>query len=136
LVSKHLNISNQYANVPPFLPSTDSPVLDNIESDCQFFAWDFEEFSNVQQVFDMPRSRYAMEDPDYTPWYVGWANCDKEAGEVLREHYQRPSFLPDEAEMGGRDWFFIGTPGFGAPFHIDEVRHPSWQAQVKYYLRK
>ena len=25
-----------------------SPVLDNEEEDCQFFAWDFKEFSNVQ----------------------------------------------------------------------------------------
>ena len=28
----------------------DSPVLANEEdSDCQFFAWDFEEFSNMQE---------------------------------------------------------------------------------------
>ena len=32
---------------------------------------------------------------------------------------------------GTKDWFFLGTPGYGAPFHIDEVRHPSWQAQIK-----
>ena len=25
----------------------------------------------------------------------------------------------------------MGTPGYGAPFHIDEVKHPSWQAQIK-----
>ena len=28
----------------------DSPVLDNEDADCQFFAWDFEEFANMQQV--------------------------------------------------------------------------------------
>ena len=28
----------------------DSPVLDNEDEDCQFFAWDFEEFANMQQV--------------------------------------------------------------------------------------
>ena len=27
----------------------DSPVLDNEDEDCQFFAWDFEEFSNMQE---------------------------------------------------------------------------------------
>ena len=32
---------------------------------------------------------------------------------------------------GAKDWFFLGTPGYGAPFHIDEVRHPSWQAQIR-----
>ena len=25
-----------------------SPVLDNLDEDCQFFAWDFKEFNNVQ----------------------------------------------------------------------------------------
>ena len=25
-----------------------SPVLENIDEDCQFFAWDFKEFNNVQ----------------------------------------------------------------------------------------
>ncbi len=104
--------------------------MDNDDSDCQFFAWDFDEFSSMQQVFDMPPSRYAMEDPDYAPWYVGWANCDGVAADVLRDHYARPAFLPDDTESGRRDWFFIGTPGYGAPFHIDDVKHPSWQAQV------
>ena len=27
----------------------DSPVLANEDADCQFFAWDFEEFANMQQ---------------------------------------------------------------------------------------
>jgi len=29
-----------------------------------------------------------------------------------------------------RDWIFMGTPGYGAPYHIDNVKYPSWQAQV------
>lgn len=61
-----------------------------------------------------------------------WANCDSVAVEELREHYKRPWFIPVESEVGRRDWFFMGTPGFGAPFHLDEVKYPSWQAQVYY----
>ena len=54
------------------------------------------------QVFDMPRSRYAMaeEDSQYSPWYVGWANCDREAADVLRDYYERPLFLPEDSREG------------------------------------
>jgi hypothetical protein len=48
----------------------------------------------------------------------------------LKEYYSAPSFLPEDAEAGSRDWIFIGTPGYGAPFHLDNVKFPSWQAQV------
>ena len=61
---------------------------------------------------------------------MGWANCDDEAAEILREYYSVPSFLPEDAEAGKRDWIFIGTPGYGAPSHLDNVKFPSWQAQV------
>ena len=50
----------------------------------------------------MPRSRYAMveEDPQYSPWYVGWANCDRKAANVLRNYYKRPTFLPEDSRDG------------------------------------
>ena len=64
------------------------------------------------------------------PWYAGWANCDDKATKILREYYPRPSFLPAESTEGRRDWIFIGTPGWGAPSHLDDVTYPSWQAQV------
>lgn len=44
----------------------------------------------------MPRSRYAMA-AEYSPWYVGWANCDEEAANVLRDYYERPWFLPEDS---------------------------------------
>ena len=72
-----------------------------------------------------------MEENIPKPWYVGWANCDNEAAEILHEYYKRPSFLPENSESGSRDWIFIGTPGYGAPLHIDNVKYPSWQAQVR-----
>lgn len=33
--------------------------------------------------------------------------------------------------MSNTDWIFIGTPGYGANIHIDNVQYPSWQAQIK-----
>jgi histone arginine demethylase JMJD6 len=77
----------------------------------------------------MKDERWQMAE-NYKPWYVGWANCDKEAGTILREYYERPDFLPKDSESGRRDWIFMGTPGYGAPYHIDNVKYPSWQAQV------
>lgn len=47
-----------------------SPVLDNLDDDCQFFAWDFDEFSNMQEVFDMDENRIRMKG-NYEPWYIG-----------------------------------------------------------------
>ncbi|XP_006618525.1 2-oxoglutarate and iron-dependent oxygenase JMJD4 [Apis dorsata] len=65
------------------------------------------------------------------PWYVGWSNCDEEIGSLLRQHYQRPYFLPATAETEKTDWIFMGSHGYGAPMHVDDVEHPSWQAQIK-----
>ena len=87
----------------------------------------------MTQVFDMEDSRWQMMG-NYKPWYIGWANCDDEAATFLRQFYRRPEFLPDDSESGRRDWFFLGTPGFGAPYHIDNVKYPSWQAQVLLHL--
>ena len=77
----------------------------------------------------MPMMQWKMQN-DYKPWYVGWANCDQKATEILRQYYQTPFFLPEDSAPGKKDWIFMGTPGFGAPFHLDNVEYPSWQAQV------
>ena len=58
------------------------------------------------------------------------SNCDAEASDILRQHYERPYFLPETAESTHADWLFMGTPGYGAHMHIDHVFLPSWQAQV------
>lgn len=84
----------------------------------------------------MPDDRWQLS-TNYTPWYVGWANCDDDAGAILREFYETPAFLPSSPRYntGGRkDWIFMGTPGFGAPMHLDNVKYPSWQAQVISFL--
>ena len=47
--------------------SLDSPVLDNLDKDCQFFAWDFHEFEDMDQVFNMDYNRASLVG-NYTPW--------------------------------------------------------------------
>lgn len=37
---------------------------------------------------------------------------------ILREHYQKPYFLPATAETKKTDWIFMGSRGYGAPMHV------------------
>ncbi|RNA44783.1 bifunctional arginine demethylase and lysyl-hydroxylase JMJD6-A [Brachionus plicatilis] len=93
---------------------------------CQFFPYKTQ-FQNLMQVFEMEAGNDGKWEK---PWYVGWSNCNNFASKVLREHYKRPYFLPDESEMSRIDWIFMGTPGYGANLHIDDVSNPTWQAQI------
>ena len=43
-----------------------SPALTG-EDGCQFFAWDFSEFVNLGEVFDMSKDRAELKG-NYTPW--------------------------------------------------------------------
>merc|ERR1712059_164845 len=71
-----------------------------------------------------------MED-NYSPWYIGWSNCDPEAEKELSKYYWAPSFFHPDTRLGSKTWYFLGTPGWGAPLHIDQVLLPSWQGQIK-----
>ena len=77
----------------------------------------------------MPQNDWKLQS-GYKPWYVGWANCDETASDILQKYYDIPSFLPKGSKSGKKEWIFMGTPGFGAPFHLDDVKLPTWQAQV------
>ncbi|KAL8585751.1 hypothetical protein ACOMHN_040533 [Nucella lapillus] len=105
-----------------------SSALKNVHSRCQFFPYKTK-FRGLGEVLAMPAERAHMKDGS-KPWYVGWSNCDASAGNVLRQHYRRPYFLPANAESSKTDWIFMGSPGYGAHMHIDNVHLPSWQAQV------
>lgn len=78
----------------------------------------------------MPENR-AKYETNTEPWYFGWSVCDYEVAHVLRKHYDRPYFLPETSENNAVDWIFIGGFGLGAHMHVDNVRLPSWQAQIK-----
>jgi histone arginine demethylase JMJD6 len=117
----------------PIMNAFDSIVNNNNEADqendqesgkdsCQFFPYKTK-FKSLRDVFEME-----VNDERWTkPWYIGWSNCNNYASQMLRKHYARPYFLPDDAEMSKIDWIFMGTPNYGAYIHIDDVNNPSWQ---------
>uniref|UniRef100_A0A182W7M1 Cupin-like domain-containing protein n=1 Tax=Anopheles minimus TaxID=112268 RepID=A0A182W7M1_9DIPT len=96
---------------------------------CQFFPYQTG-FRDIREALSLPESRVRYE-PGTEPWYFGWSNCDPSIVRVLREHYQRPYFLPRDSENSAIDWVFMGGPGLGAHMHVDNVRLPSWQSQLK-----
>ncbi|CAI9720833.1 Hypothetical predicted protein [Octopus vulgaris] len=108
--------------------SEDSPALSSSERNCQFFPYQTK-FKNLGEVFQMDPARVDLTDSS-NPWYIGWSNCDIVAGGILRQHYSKPYFLPEVSESSRTDWIFMGTPGYGAEMHVDNVGDPSWQAQV------
>jgi histone arginine demethylase JMJD6 len=100
---------------------------ENIKDSCQFFPYKTN-FKSLRDVFEME-----VNDARWTkPWYIGWSNCNNYASRMLRKHYARPYFLPDDAEMSKIDWIFMGTPNYGAYIHIDDVNNPSWQARASF----
>ncbi|XP_019565040.3 uncharacterized protein LOC109433105 [Aedes albopictus] len=96
---------------------------------CQFFPYQTG-FRNIHEAFDLDPARVNYE-PGTEPWYFGWSNCDPEILKILREHYGRPYFLPRGSENNAVDWVFMGGTGLGAHMHVDNVRLPSWQSQLK-----
>lgn len=99
------------------------------EMNCQFFPYKTE-FNTLQEALSIPDERVNYEDGTL-PWYFGWSNCNYEIAQQLREHYGRPYFLPETSENAATDWIFMGGSGLGAHMHVDNVRLPSWQAQIK-----
>ncbi|XP_026479362.1 uncharacterized protein LOC113385738 [Ctenocephalides felis] len=98
--------------------------------DCQFFPYETE-FENLYQVFNMSTERSLLK-PGTKPWYIGWSNCQDSAALEMRSLYSRPYFLPKTSgEPTATDWIFMGGPGKGAHLHLDNVNHPSWQAQIR-----
>ncbi|XP_052265725.1 uncharacterized protein LOC127868144 isoform X1 [Dreissena polymorpha] len=103
-------------------------ALDAVENECQFFPYKTD-FDTLGDMFNMSEARANFSEGEKT-WYVGWSNCDSTVGKILREHYQRPFFLPQDSESSMLDWIFMGGTGQGAFVHLDFVERPSWQAQI------
>lgn len=102
--------------------------LDAVEEECQFFPYKTE-FETLRDVLNMTEDRADFKEGEKL-WYVGWSNCHPGVSSVLREHYQKPYFLPNDAESSALDWIFMGGTGLGAFIHLDYVQRPSWQAQI------
>ncbi|XP_065349796.1 uncharacterized protein LOC135945823 isoform X1 [Cloeon dipterum] len=98
---------------------------DSPQPNCQFFPYKTE-FRGLADFFNMSEERATGK-----PWYVGWSNCDDRVSRQLRQYYSRPYFLPENSENKQMDWIFIGSPGYGAHMHVDNVGSVSWQAQLK-----
>ncbi|KAJ7362086.1 hypothetical protein OS493_013177 [Desmophyllum pertusum] len=93
---------------------------------CVFFPYK-SGFDSLAEALKMPKSRAQWKGK---PWYIGWSNCDPVVRHELRKYYNKPYFIPFDAETGDQDWIFMGGPGPGAPIHLDMVNRPSWQAQL------
>ncbi|XP_058943932.2 bifunctional arginine demethylase and lysyl-hydroxylase JMJD6-like [Pocillopora verrucosa] len=105
---------------------SDEADLDNVDEGCMFFAYK----SGFQSLADALRMSNKRAQWKGKPWYIGWSNCDPNVRQILRKYYDKPYFIPHDAETGDQDWIFMGGPGPGAPIHIDMVQRPSWQAQL------
>lgn len=97
--------------------------------DCQFFRYKTN-FKNLFDAFKIDKERVEYK-PGTDPWYFGWSNCNEHIASKLRKHYDRPYFLPRTSELNSIDWIFMGGRGLGAHMHLDNIRLPSWQAQLK-----
>ena len=53
-------------------------------------------------------------------------------GATLRQHYQRPYFLPDTAESEKTDWLFMGSPGYGAPMHVSTAGNARFLGEMRF----
>ena len=63
-----------------------------------------------------------MSDQTELFWFVSYrSNCDPVVRNELRKYYNRPYFIPQDAETGDLDWIFMGGPGPGAPIHVSDT---------------
>jgi len=104
------------------------------EKECWYNNYKSFHLPSLRSVF-----RMSVEQVRSTLWYVGWAVCQTPVARLLHDLYDRPDFLHPDSTPPTKPWIFIGTPGPGAHFHIDNVDQSSWQAQIAgsktWYLR-
>lgn len=103
-------------------------AFNSVDQQCQFFPYKTD-FSTLRDAFNMSDARANFSEGE-APWYIGWSNCNNEVKNELRNHYERPYFLPNDSESSSLDWIFMGGSGPGALIHLDYVQRPSWQAQI------
>jgi len=108
---------------------SDPEIFDKEWDDCWFNRYKTEEFRNLRSVFKLPDWR--IEQDVGEPWYVGWSVCQKPVAEMLFELFDRPTFISPDSTPPKKPWIFIGTPGYGAHSHVDNVGEPTWQAQIR-----
>ncbi|KAL0104045.1 hypothetical protein PUN28_017027 [Cardiocondyla obscurior] len=102
-------------------------AYESIEEECQFLHFK-SNFVNLRQVFAMSEDR-ALHRKGEDPWYVGWKNCHPQILDAMKQFYNVPHFLPDDAEIPYSNYIFMGYEE-GAVMHLDYISRLMWQAQV------
>lgn len=100
---------------------------ESFDEGCQFLNFKTNLFS-LKEVFNMPEARVRNE-PGQKPWYIGWGNCHPEILLTLRQYYNVPDFLPEDAEFPATENIFFGFE-MGAVMHLDYIPRLMWQGQV------
>ncbi|XP_026737837.1 uncharacterized protein LOC113501050 [Trichoplusia ni] len=100
---------------------------ESLEEGCQFLNFKTDLFS-LKEVFSMPDARVRNDDGQ-KPWYVGWGNCHPDILAKVRQYYNIPEFLPEDAEFPATENIFFGFE-IGAVMHLDYIPRLMWQGQV------
>ncbi|XP_014242900.1 uncharacterized protein LOC106662958 [Cimex lectularius] len=103
-------------------------AYDSVEEECQFLNFKTDLYS-LREVFTMPQERVNNSD-SAQPWYIGWSNCHAEVLNTMRKFYNKPHFLPEDAEHSHVDFIFMGYQQ-GAFMHLDYISRLMWQAQLR-----
>jgi len=103
-------------------------IMDQTNEDCWFEPYQSKGIRNLQSLFRVLGTSGAMK--SNKPWYVGWSVCHEEVARKLSKLYKLPAFMRPDTRPSNMPWVFLGTPGPGAHFHLDNVDLPSWQAQL------
>ncbi|CAK1544961.1 unnamed protein product [Leptosia nina] len=101
---------------------------ESLEEGCQFLNFKSDLFS-LKDVFSMTTER-VKGGPGQKPWYVGWGNCHQDILKELRQFYEIPEFLPEDAEFPATENIFMGYE-IGAVMHLDYIERLMWQGQLQ-----
>ncbi|XP_011642158.1 uncharacterized protein LOC105430338 [Pogonomyrmex barbatus] len=102
-------------------------AYESVDEECQFLHFK-SNFANLREVFAMSEDR-ALHREGEDSWYVGWKNCHPQILDAMKQFYDIPHFLPDDAEIPYSNYIFMGYEE-GAVMHLDYISRLMWQAQV------
>lgn len=97
-------------------------AYESVEEECQFLHFK-SDFANLREVLVMSEDR-ALHREGEDPWYVGWKNCHPHILDAMRQFYNVPHFLPDDAEIPYSNYIFMGYEE-GAVMHVSFVAEQS-----------
>ncbi|KZC13473.1 hypothetical protein WN55_05024 [Dufourea novaeangliae] len=95
--------------------------------ECQFLHFK-SNFTSLRDVFAMSEDR-ALQLSKKDPWYVGWKNCHLQILDTMKQFYNLPHFLPEDAEVPYTNYVFLGYEE-GAIMHLDYISRLMWQGQI------